>query len=145
MGSQTIKFLGTLYGEPLQVSKMPYTSDAPVVSFVGNTPRPYVWIGSPDKSVANNGVADDVWALFDPDVHVYDGGIPQVVTGMNHSGLMGGSKIDSNKILWVSRPESDSRSPWHYVEATPTNVTETAVTGNVVAGNVNDLRLVEGK
>jgi len=132
-----VRFLGTQYGPPEQISNCSYDGADPVISYIGNWPLPYIWIGSPNKSSTNFGCANDVWAFLDPDV-TQAGDFAAVVTGIDRSFVFGGSTfVTNNDNVFMSKSSS-----WSVGSGTRT-VTMTC--GTVLSGSTSDLAVVDGK
>jgi hypothetical protein len=137
VGTDEIRFLGTQFGPPEQITNFAYDSADPVVSFIGNSPMPYIWIGSPNKSSTNFGCANDVWAFLDPDV-TQAGDSAAVVTGIDRSFVFGGSTfVTNNDNVFMSKSSS-----WSVGSGTRT-ITMTC--GTVLSGSTSDLAVVDGK
>ena len=135
-----LRFLGTQYGPPTQISNEPYDVTDPIVSFSGNsntTGLAYIWRGSPDPSSTYTGVFDDVWAYFDPEVAQYSGFAPNI-SGLNSDFQFGGF-VGSG--LSLSPWMVDNDSAWTFASASGYSLT----TGTLTGGSLSDLATANGR
>lgn len=141
VGAQTFRFLGTKLGPPEQVSNRDYDASDPVVSFVGNSPIPYIWVGSPngDSQYAHNGSEHDMWAFLDGDNKNVPQLHPSALTGINRDFAFGGygDPGQSNETIGASTP-----STWTSAHGTRTS---TLVKGLGYTGALDSLTYADGK
>lgn len=144
VGTGTIRFCGTYYDIPRQITNVSYDASDVIVSFVGQSNiagKPYVWIGSPSKLSATTGVADDLWAFLDPDEARPNASLATLGTGINRAYRFGGSGFPSGT--------NPATNVW--VTSTTTNWTRAANTYTRTQGSLHlgsstsDIDLVDGK
>jgi len=108
VGTGHIRFCGTQYGPPTQVSNQSYDTGDVIVSFSGNNCNyaPYIWMGSPDPTSAYTGAADDIYAFLDPDVSF---ATAPTITGVNSTFHFGGSTgTGSTLAAWMSDDKGEN-------------------------------------
>ncbi|MCC6403143.1 MAG: hypothetical protein IT207_03960 [Fimbriimonadaceae bacterium] len=145
LGSNRVKFGSPYVFEPLQASNRAYTPSSPVVSFVGRGTLPYIYVGSPDPTLPNDGVECDLWAFLHPYVPQPgdDDFTAANATGLESAFVAGGvgfsPKASTAPALF--RTTAADTAGWE-LAASPT---QTLVRGTVLGGSTNDLAKVEGR
>lgn len=136
-----IRFLDAAYGDPCQVSNETLNATEPRVSFAGNSPLPYIWIGSPSPSDTWNGAPLDIWAFLDPDQTAYSASVPTVITGINRNFTFGGMNLgEDGDNVWITK----ANSAWHVVSGM--SATRTLSKGSLESGSsLDSLEYVDGK
>lgn len=113
MGSGKIRFMGIRYGEPLQISGRNVQANDGTVEFIGNTPMPYVWVGSANPGTEDQykygGCVDDIAAFFDPDAPLLSNFETAQVTGVNSSLEFGG--LNFGEKVFVTQATSNWYDP----------------------------------
>lgn len=138
VGTGRIKFLGTDYGAPTQMSNRAYTNDDKVISFSGLTQssgRPYVWTGSPSRDSIYSGVANDLWAYLDAGQAPYGSSFGTSVTGINKDFVIGGGAFPIENsgvphVVWIS----STATQWTRASGTETITLGSLATGSSASG-----------
>jgi len=111
VGTGRVRFCGTQYSAPTQITNQSYDTGDVIVSFCGNNANyaPYIWMGSPDPTKPYSGVADDIYAFLDPDVSF---ATAPTISGINSTFHFGGSCTAAGVLEpWMS---DDKAENWQF-------------------------------
>jgi|GEM_PF-5090957 len=142
-GTGHVRFCGTQYGPPTQISNQSYDTGDVIVSFSGNNNNyaPYIWMGSPDPTSAYTGAADDIYAFLHPDVSF---ATAPTITGVNGTFHFGGSTGTGNTLAaWMS---DDKGENWTFGPNDSSDLSYSYPVGYLKSGaNECDMRSANGK